>query len=120
VLQVSVWTSENNLEPGPDCKEDGKKNVPAKSASTCYTHIVFIFWNKLLCFWTLSIVLFLSKNTVLFIFQNTTFWRLDSVCLQVKPTQLGPIDRDCPYLQTPVTTLDTVYKSNTAQTICES
>jgi hypothetical protein len=26
-----------------------------------------------LCFWTLSIILSLSANTVLFIFQNTTF-----------------------------------------------
>jgi hypothetical protein len=30
-------------------------------------------------FWTLSIVLYLSKNAVLFIFQNTTFRRLDYV-----------------------------------------
>jgi hypothetical protein len=34
---------------------------------------------KILCFWTLSIVLSLSKSTVLFIFQNTTFRRLYSV-----------------------------------------
>jgi hypothetical protein len=33
---------------------------------------------QLLCFWTLSIVLSLCKNTALFIFQNTMFWRLDS------------------------------------------
>jgi hypothetical protein len=42
----------------------------------------FVSWYtsyKNLCFWTLSIVLSLSKNTVLFIFQNTTFRRLDSV-----------------------------------------
>jgi hypothetical protein len=35
----------------------------------------------ILCFWKLSIVLSLSKNTVLFIFQNTTFRRLDSVSI---------------------------------------
>jgi hypothetical protein len=34
---------------------------------------------QLLGFWTLTIVLSLSKNTVLFIFQNKTFRRLDSV-----------------------------------------
>jgi hypothetical protein len=34
---------------------------------------------QILCFWTLSIALSLSKNTVLFIFQNITFRRLDSV-----------------------------------------
>jgi hypothetical protein len=33
---------------------------------------------QVLCFWTLSIILSLSKN-VMFIFQNTTFRRLDSV-----------------------------------------
>jgi hypothetical protein len=48
----------------------------------------------------ISIVLSLSKNTVLFIFKNTTFRRLDCLRLQVKPTQLGPIDRDSPYLRT--------------------
>jgi hypothetical protein len=34
---------------------------------------------QILCFWALSIVLSLSKNTVLFILQNTTFRRLGSV-----------------------------------------
>jgi hypothetical protein len=33
---------------------------------------------QVLRFWTLSIILFLSKNIALFIFQNTS-WRLDSV-----------------------------------------
>jgi hypothetical protein len=43
-------------------------------------------------------------NTVLFNLQNTTFRRLDSTYLrlQVKPTQLDPIDRASPYLQTNV------------------
>jgi hypothetical protein len=34
---------------------------------------------QILYFWTLHIVLFLSKNAILFIFQNTTFRKLDSV-----------------------------------------
>jgi hypothetical protein len=34
---------------------------------------------QILCSWTLSIVPSLSKNTVLFIFQNAKFRRLDSV-----------------------------------------
>jgi hypothetical protein len=34
---------------------------------------------KILCFWTFSIVLSLSKNTVMFIFRSTTFRRPDSV-----------------------------------------
>jgi hypothetical protein len=43
-------------------------------------------------FWTLSIVLFLSKNTVLFIFQNTTFRRLDS------GSEIGTSSIDCAQL----------------------
>jgi hypothetical protein len=42
------------------------------------------------------------------------------LCLQVEPTQLGSIDRASPYLRTPASTQDRVYKSSTAQTICES
>jgi hypothetical protein len=34
---------------------------------------------------------------------------------QVEPTQLGPIDRASPYLQTPEPTQDGVYKPSTAQ-----
>jgi hypothetical protein len=45
--------------------------------------IIFSYKNlvqiRVLCFWTLSNVLSVSKNTVLFIFQNTKFQRLDSV-----------------------------------------
>jgi hypothetical protein len=40
--------------------------------------------------------------------------------LQVKSTQLGPIDRASPYLRTPVRTPDRVYKPSIAQTVCES
>jgi hypothetical protein len=39
---------------------------------------------------------------------------------QVKPTQLSPIYRASPYLRTPASTQDRVYKPSTAQTICES
>jgi hypothetical protein len=39
---------------------------------------------QILCSWTLSIVLSLSKNAVLFIFQNTTFRRLDSFYLKTE------------------------------------
>jgi hypothetical protein len=49
---------------------------------------------QIVCFWTLSIILFLFKIN----FSDT------GLCLrlQVKPTQLGPIDRASPYLRTPV------------------
>jgi hypothetical protein len=54
---------------------------------------------QILCCWTLSIVLSLSKNTVLYIFlkhnvSETGF----CLHLQVKPTQLGPMNRASPYL----------------------
>jgi hypothetical protein len=42
------------------------------------------------------------------------------LCLQVKPTQLGPIDRATSYLWTPAPTRDRVYNLSTAQIICES
>jgi hypothetical protein len=53
-----------------------------------------------LCFWTLSIVLSLSKNAVLFILQNNVSEPGFFLRLQVKPTQLGPIDRARFYLKT--------------------
>jgi hypothetical protein len=40
--------------------------------------------------------------------------------LQVKPIQLGPVDRASLYLWTPVPAQSRVYKPSTAQTICES
>jgi hypothetical protein len=49
---------------------------------------------QILFVWTISIVLSLSKSTILFTLPNTTFRR------QVKPIQLGPIDRTSPYLRT--------------------
>jgi hypothetical protein len=43
-------------------------------------HVIRTYESQMLCFWILSIVLSLSKNSVLFIFEkNTTFRRLDSV-----------------------------------------
>jgi hypothetical protein len=58
------------------------------------------------CFWTLSIILSLSKNTILFVFQNTKFWILDSV----STFRLGPINRASPHLQTPAPTQVGIYK----------
>jgi hypothetical protein len=52
-----------------------------------YTHILSL--------WT-SIVLFLSKTPSSLYF-STTFRRLDSVCVQMKPTQLGPVVIASPY-----------------------
>jgi hypothetical protein len=49
---------------------------------------------QILCFWALSIVLSSSKNTVLFIFETTTFRRLDSVSV----FRLGLIDGASTYL----------------------
>jgi hypothetical protein len=63
---------------------------------------------QILYLWTLSIILFLPKIPP-FIFQNITFWRLDSVSVfRLKPTQLGPINRASPYLLT----MDNVHKHN--------
>jgi hypothetical protein len=39
--------------------------------------------------------------------------------LEVKPTQLGPIDRGSPYLRTPAPTQDRVYNPSTVQSICK-
>jgi hypothetical protein len=53
----------------------GHMHPPVKEGCPVTTKTVI----QILCFWTLSIVFSLSKNAVLFIFQNTTFRRLDSV-----------------------------------------
>jgi hypothetical protein len=53
---------------------------------------------QILCFWTLSIILFLPKNTVLSIFRNNVSETGFCLRLQVKYTKLGPIDRASPYL----------------------
>jgi hypothetical protein len=58
------------------------------------------YYAQLLCFWTLSIVLSLSKKhrPVYFSKHNVSETGF-CLRLQVKPTQLGPIDRASPYLQ---------------------
>jgi hypothetical protein len=75
---------------------------------------------KILCRWTIFIVLSLSKNTVLFIFQNE-FRILDSVSVfrwnllsWAQSIELVPISGHLYQHQ------DGVYKPSTAQTICES
>jgi hypothetical protein len=55
-----------------------------------------------LCFWTLSIILSLSKKNVLFMFKTQLSETGFCLRLQVKPTLLGLIDRASPYLRTPV------------------
>jgi hypothetical protein len=71
-----------------------------------------------ICFWTLSIVLFLSKITGMFIFQNSVLETGFYLRFQVKPTQSDPISRASRYLWTPIPA--GVYKPSTAQTICET
>jgi hypothetical protein len=62
---------------------------------------------QILCFGTLSTVLFLFKTHNV---SETGF----CLHLQVKPTQLGPIDRASPSLRTPAPTQDRVHKQSTA------
>jgi hypothetical protein len=56
----------------------------------------------ILCFWTLSIVLSLSKNHPVYFSRHNVLETGFCLCLQVKPTQLGPIDRASPHLWTSV------------------
>jgi hypothetical protein len=46
---LSVWPSENRMEPGPDCRE-GKKKHPRQSAGATSAHVlaVFTFWRTLI------------------------------------------------------------------------
>jgi hypothetical protein len=55
---------------------------------------------QILCFWTLSIVLSLSKNRPVYFSKHVS----DGFCLrlQEEPTQLDSIYRAIPYLRTPV------------------
>jgi hypothetical protein len=62
-----------------------------------------MFLIHLLCFWTLSIILFLFKT------HNVSDIGF-CLGLQVEPTQLGPTDRDSPYLRTPAQTQERIYK----------
>jgi hypothetical protein len=48
---------------------------PCEQSTQCLNILSVYDEVQVLCFWTLSIVLSLPKNTVLFIFQNTTFRR---------------------------------------------
>jgi hypothetical protein len=49
-------------------------------------------------FWTLSIILSLSKNCPVYFSKHNISETGFCLSLQVKPTQLGPIDRTSPYL----------------------
>jgi hypothetical protein len=71
----------------------------------CSIHVwCFILFNSLLsnvqilCFWTLSIVLPLSKNHPVYFSKHNVSETGFCLRLQVKPTQLGPIDRASPCL----------------------
>jgi hypothetical protein len=55
---------------------------------------------QILFFWTLFIVLFLSKSLTCFIKNYNISETGFCLRLQVKPTQLGPIDIASPYLRT--------------------
>jgi hypothetical protein len=57
---------------------------------------------QILRFWTLSIVLFISKTSSCLYFKTQCFGDWLYLCLQVKPTQFGPLDRVSLYLRTPV------------------
>jgi hypothetical protein len=54
---------------------------------------------QLLCFWTLSIVLCLSKKSPVYFSKHNVSETGYCLRLQVKLTHLGPIDRASPYLQ---------------------
>jgi hypothetical protein len=68
---------------------------------------------QLLAFWTLPTILFL-------IFRNNISETGFCLRLQVKPTQLGPLDRTSPYLRTAVPTQDRIYKSKATKIISGS
>jgi hypothetical protein len=57
---------------------------------------------QVLCFWTFFIVLSLSKNRPVYFSKHNVSDTGICLRLQVKPTQLGPINRASPYLRTPV------------------
>jgi hypothetical protein len=60
-----------------------------------------VLFVQILCFWTLSIALFLSKTpSCLYISKHSVSETGLFVRLQVKPTLLGPIDRAIPCLRT--------------------
>jgi hypothetical protein len=67
---------------------------------------------QLLCFWTLSIVLFFYLKHV----SETGF----CLNLQVQAYSDGPINRASPYLWTPAPTQDRIYCINQAEHMCKS
>jgi hypothetical protein len=58
-----------------------------------------VIFLQVLCFWTLSIILSLSKNRPVYFSKYSVSVSAFYLLLQVKPTQLGPIDRANPYLR---------------------
>jgi hypothetical protein len=62
--------------------------VPSNCVRKCTDWVNF---DQMLCFWTLSIVLFLFKHV-----SKTGFY----LCLKVRPTQLAQIDRPSLHLRT--------------------
>jgi hypothetical protein len=58
---------------------------------------------QILCFWTLFIVLSLSKNCPVYFSKHDVSEIGFCLRLQVKPTQLGSIDRASPYLRRQLT-----------------
>jgi hypothetical protein len=46
--------------------------------------------------------MYLSKNRPVYFSNHNVLETAFCLCFQVKPTQLGPIDRASPYLRTPV------------------
>jgi hypothetical protein len=55
-------------------------------------------WVQILCFWTVSITLSLSKTPSCLFFKTQCSETGFYLCLQVKPAHLGPFDRASPYL----------------------
>jgi hypothetical protein len=65
------YASSSFMETVGTCYQNVRRLIP--EGCNLNTRLV-----QILRFWTLFIVLSYSKNTVLFVLQNTTFWRLDS------------------------------------------
>jgi hypothetical protein len=58
-----------------------------------------ILWRWYISLWTLSIVLFLPKISPCFIWKHNVSENIFNLRVQIKPTQMGPIDRASPYLR---------------------
>jgi hypothetical protein len=57
---------------------------------------------QILRFWTLSIVLLLSRTPSCLFYKHNVSGTGLYLRFQVRPTQLGPVDRASPYLRTSV------------------